>query len=220
MCGFRIMLRSILFAALAATPSWAVTPDDIDPNLPQHELVCVGGNVSKRQLAAVLLVNAKDYDAIIAVSRGPELWHTIFTDDNFCKVPKSCEKEPNSDTCKVAAKCQTAKAIAVDAAYSFFTSLNIETKRPNASYTEGGRLLALGQKNVGDQISLFFSDPRDTVDPISCTAAKVRTAQPGFDPTKDPVLSKIRARGLSDDLHRSEPSCFQRHHPCDRILHV
>src|ERR1700722_9118030 len=77
----------VCLAVLAVKPIRAATPDDIDPNLPQHELVCSGGIVSKRQLATVLLVNAKDYDAVVAVSRGPELWHTLFTDDNFCKAP-------------------------------------------------------------------------------------------------------------------------------------
>ena len=195
-------------AIFAAEPIRAATPDDIDPNLPQHELICVNGVVSKRQLATLLLVNSKNYDAILAISRGPELWHTIFTDDTFCKVPPGCSKEPTSDACKIAAKCTTSKVIAVDAAFSFFTSVNAETKRPNASYIESGRLAALSKGNVGDQISLYFADPRDTVNPINCTEAKVRTAQPGFDPTKDPVLSKIRIRGLSDDLYvdRSLPA--------------
>jgi hypothetical protein len=191
----------VLFTVLAVVPVRATTPDDIDPNLPQHELVCTNGIVSKRQLATVLLVNSKNYDAILDVSRGPELWHTIFADDKFCKVPPSCVKAPTSDLCKAAEKCSTAQIIAIAAAVSFFESLNIETKRANASYIESDRLAAFGTGNVGDQVGLYFSDPKDSVNPINCTIAKVRTAQPGFDPTKDPVLSKVRIRGQSDDLY-------------------
>jgi hypothetical protein len=192
---------------LAIDPTRAGTPDDIDPNLPQHDLICARGTVSKRQLATLLLVNAKNYDAILAISRGPELWHTIFTDDDFCKTPSNCAKDSGSDACKAAAKCTIAKSIAVHAAYSFFTSANAETKRPNASYIESPKLQALS-RNVSKQISLYFLDPRDTADPISCTTEKVRTAQPAFDPTKDAVLSKVRIRGLSDDLYvdRSLPA--------------
>jgi len=192
---------TLIVGLMMVSSAYSTTPDDIDPNLPQHELVCVNGLVSKRQLATLLLVNAKDYDAVLAISRGPELWHTIFTDDNFCHVPPNCSKEPQSDACKAAAKCNTAKAIAVHAAFSFFTSVNTETKRPNASYVESGRLLSLGQNGVAEQITIYFSNPNDKADPIGCTTEKVRTAQPGFDPTKDPVISKVRVRGLSDDLY-------------------
>src|SRR5258708_2137046 len=90
---------------LANMGAHAATPDDVDPNLPQHEAVCVNGTVSKRQLAAVLLIDTKNYDAVLAVSRGPDLWRTIFTDDNFCKIPPSCANNPNTDICKAAAKC-------------------------------------------------------------------------------------------------------------------
>jgi hypothetical protein len=191
----------VCFAVLPVKSIQAATPDDSDPKLPQHELVCANGVVSKRQLATTLFVDYKNYDAVIAVSRGPELWHTIFTDDNFCSVPSSCSKSPDTDACKAAAKCTNAKSNAFQAARRFFIAVNTEKKKPDASYIESGRLAELSQKAIGDQVTLYFSNPNDSVDPIRCTEAKVRTPQPGFDPSKDAVLSKIRVRGLSDDLY-------------------
>ena len=157
----QVVVYLVSLLILGLTPARATTPDEPDPNLPTHDAVCVNGLVSKRALAAVLLVNNKNYDAVLAVSRGPELWHTIFTDDNFCKVPLSCAKNPNTDACKAAAKCMTAKTIAVAGGAEFFASLNIESKKPNASYIESSGLAALSNGNTGDQVSRYFSDPRE-----------------------------------------------------------
>jgi len=198
----KLSVRLSFIAVLLANASAraAPTPDDPDPNLPQREQVCVNNVVSKRQLAAVLLVNTKNYDAVVGVSRGPNLWRTIYTDDNFCHVPVNCGTKPDTDACKAAAKCGLYKSEAVQAAISFFISLNHETKRPNPLYTENDSLAALSNGNIGDQVSRYFEDAADAYK-IGCTATVVQAPAQPFDPTKDPVLSKIRVRGLSDDLN-------------------
>jgi len=174
-------------------------PDEIDLGLPQPEKVCLNGFVVKRALATVLLTNAKNTDAIEAVSLRPELWHTLFTDDSFCHVPPSCTPNSTTDACKAAAKCTSYKSKAVQAAISFFTLLNDEIKRPHPYYNESSGLR--NAANVADQISLYFRDPENSVNGITCTGAPAPKTPEAFDPTKDPILSKIRIRGASDDLN-------------------
>jgi hypothetical protein len=193
-----------LTALLTDTSALAATAD-LNPNLPQHDLVCANGIVAKRQLATWLLVNNKNTDAILAVSRGPELWHTIFTDPKFCHVPPSCTKNPNTDACKAAAKCVGYQNQAIYGATNFFIALDDERNDPHRFYTESANLR--NAPDNGAQVSLYFQDSNDEDNKISCTKEPTPAPPQAFDPTKDPVLSKIRVRGLSDDLNidRNDP---------------
>jgi len=192
-------------AAPAVNTSAHAATSDPNPNVPQHDLVCANGIVAKRQLATWLLVNNKNTDAILAVSRGPDLWRTIFTDPNFCHVPPSCATNQNTDACKAAAKCVSYQNQAIYGATSFFSALDDEITDPHRPYTESSNLKSA--PNTGDQVSLYFRDSNDAENRISCTKEPMPAPPQAFDPTKDPVLSNIRVRGLSDDLNidRSDP---------------
>lgn len=184
--------------AILSTPSRAASSDP-NSNLPQHELVCVNGTVAKRQLATWLLVNNKNTDAILLVSRGDAFWHTIFTDSNFCHAPPSCAKNPNTDACKAAKKCIDDQNQAIYEAINFFVTVNDQGADPNRFYTESSALQSVS--NPGDQVSRYFGDPSDTTYKIACTNTQTPSPPQAFDPTKVPVLSNIRVRGLSDDLN-------------------
>jgi hypothetical protein len=147
------------------------------------------------------LVKTNNTDALIAVSDGPNLWRTIFTDDNFCHIPPNWKNNSTSKACKAAAKCQAYKLQAVQAAIHFFIWLNDENKRPHPYHTESSELAAAGRGNIGDQVSLYFRDPNDAANQINCTSVRVPAPAQPFDPTKDPVFSNVRVRGSSDDLN-------------------
>jgi hypothetical protein len=146
------------------------------------------------------LVKTNNTDALIAVSDGPNLWRTIFTDDNCCHIPPNWKNNSTSKACK-ATKCQAYKLQAVQAAIHFFIWLNDENKRPHPYYTESSELAAAGRGNIGDQVSLYFRDPNDAANQINCTSVRVPAPAQPFDPTKDPVFSNVRVRGSSDDLN-------------------
>jgi len=147
-----------------------------------------------------MLASTKNADTLQAAFNGPDAWRAIFTDDNFCKVPSSCAKTPDSDVCKAAMKCSLAQSEARSAAISFLLSFNSEVKKPNAAYTESRSMAAL-VNNPAAQMNLYFADESNQANFIGCTAVNLPKAPAPFDPTKDPVMSNIRVRGLSDELY-------------------
>jgi hypothetical protein len=196
---FTVFLAS--FGVLFTTaPTRSQTPDDVERNLPRHDAVCLGSSVSKRKLAGYLLAQAstKNSDVLSAAISGPDTWRTIFTDNNFCKVPSSCTKNPNTAACKAAAKCVLAKEFAEGESIRFFVLLNSEVKKPNRAYSESSALAALANDPNAESENYFREENNEYS--ISCTRNDIPAAAPPFDPTKDPILKNIRIRGLSDDL--------------------
>jgi hypothetical protein len=193
---FIALLVSLLHSIKTSS---AATPDAIDLSLPQPNKVCINGIVVKRALATVLLTSTKNTDAIEAVSLRPDLWRTLFTDSSFCHVPPNCTDDSTSDECKAAAKCVAYRTKAVQAALAFFTSLNTEITRPHPYYTESSELRNAG--SALNQVHLYFADAQDNANRIACTGAPAPKAPEPFDPSKDAILSKIRIRGVSDDLN-------------------
>lgn len=185
---------------LTVMPTRAQTPDDIELSLPRHDAVCVNGTVSKRKLAGILLAGTKNSDAVQAAFNGPDSWRLIFTDDNFCRAPLSCAKNPDNDVCKAVAKCSLAKSVASQAANRFFASLNSEVKKQSDVYTESHSLAAYAN-NLTAQVARYFADERNDVYSIACGRGDIPKVAAPFDPTKDPILSNMRVRGLSDELY-------------------
>jgi hypothetical protein len=70
--------------------------------------------------------------------------------DEFFSLPSDTKTMLRASAEMVFLLLMAAKAVAMDAAFSFFTSVNTETKRVNAWYIESGRLLSLGQNGVAD----------------------------------------------------------------------
>jgi hypothetical protein len=178
------------------------SPDDVDPILPARGDVCVGGTVSRQKLATVLLVNGKNYDAVIATAGNPT---AIFSDGNFCHTSpaqrQSCKKDPTTPDCMAAAKCTAALSGALQSADEFFASLNSEIKKKDQALYSESEALATLPRGTGDQtVAYFGSDPKHIYS-IGCTAATVSPPPKPFDPTKDKVLSPLRVRGLSDNLN-------------------
>lgn len=197
--AFVAVLTSTLLSMKVAR---AATPDAVDLSLPQPEKVCANGTVVKRALATVLLNNAKNTDAVEAISLLPgDQWTKLFTDTtNFCPAPAAnCTPDSTDKQCKAALKCQAYQIQAVSTADAFFTSLNTETSRPGAYYQESNELKKKGSPL--EQIRLYFGSADNNAARIICTGKPAPEAPAPFDPTKNKVLSNIRIRGASDDLY-------------------
>ncbi|HLH88301.1 MAG TPA: hypothetical protein VKX28_07570 [Xanthobacteraceae bacterium] len=221
-----VVIGSVIGVLAAVPPASAASPGDkdIDPNLPRHADVCSGGFVAKKQLAYQLLVNVKATHAIMRISAGPDLWHRIFVDDHFCPVPSItvCAKDPKSDACKAAKSCESDQLAAQDAATSFFRAVNVNVHihRSTKAYAPSQALLKLNGNDpdpavgIPAQVELFFAagtanDDRDTKSSIACTADEPPAPPAPYNALNDTSpLSKLRLRGLSDDLYidRTNPN--------------
>jgi hypothetical protein len=204
----RVLVIVVSFSLLRQM-ALAESPDDkdVDPNIPQHQDVCENGVVSKKLLAVTLLVNAKKTHAIVRMSAGNEQWHTIFTDEHFCPAADTvCAKNPKGTACLEAQSCESDREDAINAGNEFFAALNLDQRKLKPAYKMSRDL---GDKNkkssdpfdgVADQKNLFFDTTKSAS--IACTPNKVATSAAPFDPSKDTSsLSKLRVRGLSDDLY-------------------
>jgi hypothetical protein len=207
----RVCIGLVFFwLLLAMPPVRAQTPNDVELNLPRHDAVCDGGTVSKRKLAGVVLslASSKNADVLPAVISYADAWRTIFSDPNFCKVPPNCTDNSTSEDCQAAAKCKSAKSSAVQAANRLFILLNAEVRQPNAAYKESYSLAALANDPLAQSAHYFGSESNGYH--ISCTREDIPKAPKPFDPTKDPVVTNFRVRGLSDELYvRRELPAFK-----------
>jgi hypothetical protein len=213
----RPILWGIGFALAAANLASAATPDDndVDANLPLHKDVCKGAFVSRRLLAYQLLVNIKNTRAIVRISTGgPELWHTIYTDGNFCPVPSraACKADPKSPDCKAAKDCESDQRLAIQSGVAFFTALNANQHASSPAFIPGadlGKLHSGSDPSSGasDQMLLFFSSAAVLKDKnedngIQCMSKDAPQPPPPYNAASDTsALSKARVRGLSDDLY-------------------
>jgi hypothetical protein len=216
MTSIRTMLWSVGLSLITGTFAVAATPDDndVDANLPQHKNVCKDGFVSRKKLAYQLLVNIKNTRAVVRISGGPELWHTIYTDENFCPVKSkiACAKDSKSTTCKEAMECESDQIDATNSGVAFFSALNINVRTSTPAFNPGRRLRALHTgadpfSGASDQLNLFFSpvtaySDKNDGNEIICTAKDAPQPPPPYNAASDTsALSKLRVRGLSDDLY-------------------
>lgn len=138
--------------------------------------------VSKRLLANLLLSGNKE--ALKRIIGYPDRWRTIFLDSSdFCKGDKDNKT------------CETTRQAASIAAISFFQSINNEPGFPvQGLYAMDAALRSKSSDN--DRKNAYFATDSDTG--LSCLAPKgtpnVAAAKPG-------IGSRIRLRGVSDDLY-------------------
>src|ERR1700722_2284070 len=209
------MLWGIGFAIVAINLAAAATPDDndVDANLPLHKDVCKNGFVSRKLLAYQLLVNIKNTHAIMRISGGPDLWHTIYTDSNFCpiKAKDACKRDAKSPECAAATECESDQLDAIDSGVAFFGALNANQRASSPAFVPGKDLAKLHSgtdplSGASNQLLLFFSSAAVKANyednGIQCAAKDAPQPPPPYNAASDKSpLSKVRVRGASDDLY-------------------
>jgi hypothetical protein len=187
-----------MIGAFLVEPSFAQTPNQPSLPLPNPVAVCQNGIVVKQKLAIAVIQGDKGDATAIG---GPN-WNRLFTDSNFCPIPRGCDvrnPKPGDKACQQAKNCVDGQRNAVVALVAFFAQLKIEAAYPHPYYVESPPLASLG--NAGEQVIHYFADPRDDAFKIICTGEPFPTPPQAFDPSKDPVLAQLRIRGVSDDLN-------------------
>jgi hypothetical protein len=211
------MLWGIGFLIAGLNLASAATPDDndVDANLPLHKDVCKDGFISRKQLAYQLLVNIKNTHAIVRISSGSaDLWHTIYTDANFCpiKAKDACKPDPKTPACKAAMECESDRDDAIDSGVAFFGALNANLRASKPAFNPGKdiRKLHTGPEplsGAASQLLLFFSSAAVLKDNnedngIRCTSKDAPQPPPPYSAANDTsALSKVRVRSASDDLY-------------------
>jgi hypothetical protein len=203
---------SVCCALADATPG-----DKADPNLPKHVAVCESSAVSRKKLANYLIIQNKALTLANVVGEASRA--AIFTDGNVCPSTAICDRQPKSEACQIAKDCLADLKKVLAEGNNTFAAINENEKRLKASYSMSA---ALRRLNSGSdpldgayaQLSTFFSgDPKYG---IACTTFDAPTPKPPYDPAADKsILSKIRVRGLSDDLwiDRTQGSYFKATNP-------